>query len=439
VSTPYCDSRESRIRARFRAGREQPPGTGAAAGVVDSERSLDRPTPDLTLWITEHGELVAAGRVKKIRLAQDVVNSAEESVYDTLWTAKPLTDEREPFRIVQVGYDYLAKRTRLSKKTVQRIVAKLIDKDFAAIERPADIYGRTSTVYRVFSYKAVLERHQQRGRQYVAKIGPGFSYVRQIENPPWRQTTNIKRDPAACQTTVPARNMSTVDRFEPETVDRSRPDTVVKTHLSTMVKTNLSTVDKLDMPTVVNESTILGNLLGTKASSSSSRVYEALSQYGVVDDIVLRLINACKQTAADCTDDEIIHFIKQKGAMVRTREGRIYSPIGFLLTAVPKCFAGEAFRLYREMKAKRREHEAITEARKLAELAEWRKEQEARWQTLTSQKKTSNPSANGSARKIPHPPNTSLPAIPQSLPDPWTRFQNKYFWRYRRLHPYWSA
>src|ERR1035441_9285513 len=109
---------------------------------VHSEIHHQRSPKEVFLWITEQGDLVPQARVKRIRLAQDVINSAEESVYDTLWAAKSQTDEREASRIVQAGYDYLVKRTRLSKKTIQRIIAKLIDKDFIAIERPADIYQR---------------------------------------------------------------------------------------------------------------------------------------------------------------------------------------------------------------------------------------------------------------------------------------------------------
>ena len=52
-----------------------------------------------------------------------------------------------------------------------------MDKGFIAIERHADIYQRTSTVYRVFSRRQVLEHHLQKGRSHVAKFGPGFSYV----------------------------------------------------------------------------------------------------------------------------------------------------------------------------------------------------------------------------------------------------------------------
>lgn len=131
------------------------------------------------LWITESGDVVPRARVYPIRLARDVINAAEESVYQTLSNAEPLPDsEGGESILVQAGYDYLAKQTRLSKKTIQRIVAKLIDKDFIAIEQPADIYRRASTVYRVFSRKMVLERHARKGRAHVAKMGPGFSYVR---------------------------------------------------------------------------------------------------------------------------------------------------------------------------------------------------------------------------------------------------------------------
>ena len=64
---------------------------------------------------------------------------------------------------------------------MQRIVEKLIDKDFIAIVRPADIYRRTSTMYRVFNQQTILDRHIEKGRSHVAKIGPGVSYVRPLK------------------------------------------------------------------------------------------------------------------------------------------------------------------------------------------------------------------------------------------------------------------
>ena len=84
---------------------------------------------------------------------------------------------------MQAGYDYLGKRTRLSKKTIQRVIDRLIHKDFIAIEKPADIYRRIPTVYRVFDYRTILAHHLRRGRTHVAKIGPGFTYAHPIDDP----------------------------------------------------------------------------------------------------------------------------------------------------------------------------------------------------------------------------------------------------------------
>ena len=136
----------------------------------------------LNLWITEQGNVVPEGRVKQVLGAQDVISAAEAAIYDTLWAANNADESagRDVSRVVQVGYDYLAKHTELSKRTVQRIVEKLNDKDFIAIEHPADIYQRSSTVYRVFNHQSVLDGHTKKGRLHVVKIGAGVSYVRPL-------------------------------------------------------------------------------------------------------------------------------------------------------------------------------------------------------------------------------------------------------------------
>ena len=69
------------------------------------------------------------------------IGSGPKSTFRTfgnlLWSQKGANRD-EPSRVVQAGYDFIMKRTRLSKKTVQRITDKLTDKDFIAIEVPAD-------------------------------------------------------------------------------------------------------------------------------------------------------------------------------------------------------------------------------------------------------------------------------------------------------------
>jgi predicted transcriptional regulator len=322
------------------------------------------------LWITEQGDLIPEARVKRIRLAQDVLNPAEEIVYDTLWATKtPQTEDRES-RVVQAGYDYLVKRTRLAKKTIQRVVAKLIDKDFLAIERPADIYKRTPTFYRVYNYKAVLDRNIKKGRSHVAKMGTGFCYVHPIDDP--RLPSSTVNLPSATSSGTRPTNMTTVATISLSTVPNNNP--------STEVKLTTDTVDSTDQSTVVPETTLLlgKDPLDTKTSSSAA-IYQALSEFGTVDDDILQLlITSCKRYAGDCTSDEIIHFIEAKGSLIRHKDSRVHSPIGFLLTAVPKCFSGEVFLLYREEQTKQRQAEAAQEASRRSEVDAWEREQHAR-------------------------------------------------------------
>src|ERR1700752_1772609 len=82
------------------------------------------------LWITEQGVVVSGKRVRPIRQAQDVINSPEEALFNARWRAVTVqAHDGEPRTVVRRGYDYLAKNTRLSKRTIQRIIPKLIHKE----------------------------------------------------------------------------------------------------------------------------------------------------------------------------------------------------------------------------------------------------------------------------------------------------------------------
>ena len=315
------------------------------------------------LWVTEDGALVAQSRVKRIRIAQDVINSAEESVYDTLWNTKSYPSEQgsgDSSRVVQAGYDYLMKRTRLSKKTVQRIIDRLINKDFIAIEHPADIYRRLPTVYRVFDYRAVLFRHSTKGRTHVAKIGPGFTYAYPVDDP------RVQR---VALPTTPHQDLTTVVQ-----IDRS---TVVTNELPTEAKGNTVTGAKQGATTVVCETTKYIGKNSLSHSSASTSVAGSLEDSAAMpttaaipneliprlqnlvnfidNDAIALLWNECRLRAADCTVEEVLYFAEGKAAVCAS--GRIKNPIGFLLTAVPKCFEGPAFVGFRKEQQRKKEEE----------------------------------------------------------------------------------
>ena len=128
------------------------------------------------LWISDSGEIVPQSRVRRVQAAADALSTGEQALYNLLWTL-PTVRQAADNRGVQAGYDSLTKATGFSRKTIQRTVDRLIAKHYIEIETPADIYRRTSTVYRVFGPRAVLERLIHRGCTHIAKIGPGVAFV----------------------------------------------------------------------------------------------------------------------------------------------------------------------------------------------------------------------------------------------------------------------
>src|SRR5450755_2834191 len=76
------------------------------------------------------------------------------------------------------------------------------------------------------------------------------------------------------------------------------------------------------------------------------------------DDAVNSLVDACRRERADATGEEIAHFVREKGKLI-TR--KIANPVGFLLTAVPRCFASDSFRQYREQRTRERSQQAVKE------------------------------------------------------------------------------
>ena len=146
--------------------------------VVRSVASEPAParTPGRPLWITESGDPVPARKVRSVAAARDALSASEAALYDVLRSGMK-AGARASAGTVQAGYDFLARHTGFSRKTVQRTIDKLLDKGFIEIETPAGIYTRTATVYRIRDEEDVLRRLTVRQRLHVARIGPGVVFV----------------------------------------------------------------------------------------------------------------------------------------------------------------------------------------------------------------------------------------------------------------------
>ena len=176
-----------------------------------------------TRWITEQGQIVSEKQVRPFKIAQEVLNSNERILYTVLWNHKEAKiDPHDPHtRTVRAGYDLLAKQTNLAKKTIQRLIPRLMQKDFIRLHETPDFYNRVAASYQVFSYKRVLEIAAEQGRTHVANLGHGIAFVRNclhtrsVENP-----ESLGTVVSAPQSTVPTQPTVSVPSPPPPTVVR---------------------------------------------------------------------------------------------------------------------------------------------------------------------------------------------------------------------------
>jgi len=84
------------------------------------------------------------------------------------------------------------------------------------------------------------------------------------------------------------------------------------------------------------------------ARSEVSLVTAALAPYCIPEEgKVIELIARCRQHAPDCTGEEIVRVIHEKGKHIRNAD----MPLAFAVKAVSNCFQGEAYRHVRARKA----------------------------------------------------------------------------------------
>lgn len=277
------------------------------------------------------------GRIIRALKVEDAHSGNENSLYWYLWrSGRQIRNSKS--RFLQMGYALISKGVGLDRTNVQNILRALETKLALRVVTPGTV--KSSTVYEIFSCEQILALRREAGLLWVQRYGSRrVDFVDDNGNllPP------VGLTPIG---TIPGPG---VKPTPPVGVTPAQPVGATPTQLVSK-QTNQQT-------------------------SSSAPLLQALSQYGPADDeVAQKLRDSCSSQAPDCSEAEIIHFIHQKAALIRS--GRISSPIGFLLTAVPKCFAGEAFTLYREEERKRQDLERNRRDRQEAKIQQWRREQE---------------------------------------------------------------
>ncbi len=278
------------------------------ASTVETE-STSSAIPLKNLWISECGDIVPEKRIHKIKIAQNALTPQEQVVYKSLWAAQTCLDREtsDAWRIVQVGYKALASETNISKRSLKPIIERLVHKQCCLVEHEG-LTDRTATVYRVYSYRSILDRLKAQRRSHVVRIGAGLLFAK-----PLGQTVE-----AASTSTVEANLSSTVEPKVPSTVERANTSTVE-------VEGGLSIG--------INRRNIHKELLPTNEHEIREFQQRLRGQVVFDDDATSILIRRCREKAPDCTVEEIALLAKQKLPQARTNK------IGFVLEALPKLVA----------------------------------------------------------------------------------------------------
>lgn len=338
--------------------RNNPPASiEPAVGVTPSVPLLG------TRWVDADGTHYEAHRVQRIAIAQQSMALGEERVYQALWHAKEsdgvfFQDRRT--KIFSLGYDRLARLVRLNEKSVRMLLPKLISKKILEVVASENSATRTGRKYRVFSYEEILDRQRAANLLHIVKNGRAVEFVQAQsanDHPP-----TVQLSPEVVQPSVGVAPTEAVGGTPPETVGEPSEETVGVT------------TTPLDKCLVKEES----------QTPSSSSIHRALAEYGSPDDDAVRhLIGQCKRNAPDADPSEIVHFIHDKGQVIR--KGKIFNPIAFLLVYVPKCFLGNGLQEFRQQRRKAIEAEQARQR----ELDEWHKDEIQKQQAILDDPKSS--------------------------------------------------
>ena len=284
------------------------------------------------------------GRRQKVRramVAQDGHSSGEQLLYQSLWNAANV--ETPETRLISIGYNGMSALCKLDKSNCKKNIQNLVEKLSVQITATFQSASSTGTTYRIFSYREILRRREAAGLVWVIRTS-GVRFVSPVGKSPIPPRGTLPMAPMGDLHPLPRGEAPSGPRGE------TRPPPVCET------PTPLGIHRKLE-------------------ETSSGIVRDALSKYGPVDqDAVTRLVKKCREHTFNCSDEEISHFIHEKGLLIRGQGKRIQNPIGFLIDAVPKCFSGDAIRLYRES---REQTWALEDVNQESIDREWGREHEA--------------------------------------------------------------
>ena len=293
-------------------------------------------------------------RVRRATRVQDGHSLGEQALYDALWQAgRPYSDDA---RIITLGYRNMSELARLTVNNCKANIQALIQK--LAVAAAAPFSHSQGTTYIVYNFTTILQRRKAAGLTHCIR-SRGVVFVDPESGTPitrpMHQKSGIPESGIPPRVGLPESGKSGVPYSDKEGV----PETGSQRKENSTRQAEPKTSTSISVP---------------------ERLATALQQLVAFfdGDAVTLLWNECQMRAPDCTTDEVLYFARQKASVCRN--GKIQNPVGFLLTAVPKCFEGEAFHHFRaeqvRLNEEERKRKEAQEERSRLQTAELHREEE---------------------------------------------------------------
>ena len=283
-------------------------------------------------------------KVRRCVLAQDGHSLGEEAIYQALWRAgRPESSDPNGSRSVRMGAADVGYKVNMAKKNVRQNISKLYEKLALEILEDFETISSQARLYRVFSYKQILERRRAAGLEYVLR-NKGVVFCSKdggevVSSPAY---VNTPGDETSIRPAPPKKRRAPLP---PEMANFQPP---------------------LPSPVQVEQS----------EDADLLAVSQALNRYWPVDQLAAaQLIRACRRVQHDARADEICFFVREKLELARQSRS-ITNPTGLILSTVPQSFVGSTFLDFRqrmERQAALAAEEAERKRREEAELHAWLK------------------------------------------------------------------
>ena len=294
-------------------------------------------------------------KIRRCVLAQDGHSLGEEAIYQVLWrTGKPESSDPNGSRTNRMGAADIGYKVNMAKKNVRQNISRLFEKLAVEILEDFETINSQARLYRVFSYKQILERRRSAGLEYILR-NKGVVFCT-------RDGAELVSSPAY------------VSSPGDQSAIRPAPPKKRKVH-SALTAQQQPQIAATSLPVQATDQTDL------------ETVSTALNRYWSVDQAAaVQLLRACRTVRPDATANEVAFFVQEKLEVAR-RGRTINNPTGLILATVPQSFEGAAFLQFRERTARRAtiaSEEAARRAQQEAEMTAWLSKDRERYESIVN-------------------------------------------------------